>query len=205
MTEKFQYYRGYKFTLDEKTGYYLNSTLHIRMHRFVWVCEKGEIPKGYHIHHKDGDKSNNSIDNLELIDAKMHSKLHADQLTDEQREWRRNNLNTNARPKAVEWHKSEEAKQWHSEHAKEMIEKGIWNAKQEYVCEQCGKIFEQRKVKGHKFCSGACQQKWLRKNEPTGTRICVVCGNNYTCKVSSNSRTCSKHCSNILWHNPEMY
>ena len=37
---------------------------------------KGEIPKGMHVHHRDGDKLNNVIDNLELIDAVTHRRLH---------------------------------------------------------------------------------------------------------------------------------
>ena len=56
---KFAYFNGLKFTRDDKTGYYLNSTIRKRLHRCVWEYYNGEIPKGYHIHHKDNDKSNN--------------------------------------------------------------------------------------------------------------------------------------------------
>ena len=38
----------------------------IRLHREVWKYHNGEIPKGYHVHHIDSNKNNNSIDNLEL-------------------------------------------------------------------------------------------------------------------------------------------
>ena len=43
--EKYQYYNGLKFTRDEKTGYYLNATNRIRMHRYVWECINGPIPE----------------------------------------------------------------------------------------------------------------------------------------------------------------
>ena len=33
----------------------------------------GEIPKGYHVHHKDGNKQNNRVDNLEILSPKEHS------------------------------------------------------------------------------------------------------------------------------------
>ena len=47
------------------------------MHRYVWAKFNGVIKKGYHIHHKDGDKTNNHISNLEIMSASDHSKLHA--------------------------------------------------------------------------------------------------------------------------------
>ena len=46
------------------------------MHRYVWECNHGPIPDGMHVHHKDGDKTNNNIDNLELLAASVHSKHH---------------------------------------------------------------------------------------------------------------------------------
>ena len=45
-------------------------------HRIVWKRHKGPIPKGMHIHHKDDNKLNNDIDNLELIDPITHRRLH---------------------------------------------------------------------------------------------------------------------------------
>jgi predicted DNA-binding protein YlxM (UPF0122 family) len=46
------------------------------LHQDVWVASKGEIPKGMQIHHKDGDKENNNLENLELIEASEHGKRH---------------------------------------------------------------------------------------------------------------------------------
>lgn len=205
MHEKFQYYNGLKFTKDEKTGYYLNSTLRIRMHRYVWVCNNGDIPEGYDVHHIDGDRGNNDISNLELLTKKEHRQKHWDEMPDEKKQLYIDNMNETARPAAIEWHKSEEGKKWHSMHAKSMIENGQWHKKEKFICEQCGREFEQTLRRGHKFCSGACSQKWLRAKQPIITRTCVVCGKEYNCKQSSLSKTCSKHCSNLLWHHPEQY
>lgn len=33
----------------------------------VWTSFKGDIPDGYHVGHKDGNKSNNCLDNLKLV------------------------------------------------------------------------------------------------------------------------------------------
>ena len=37
------------------------------VHRFVYECFKGVIPKGMHTDHYDNDRKNNSIDNLQLL------------------------------------------------------------------------------------------------------------------------------------------
>lgn len=48
----------------------------IRHHRFVWEVVNGAIPKGYEIHHKDKNRTNNSINNLELIESSTHKSNH---------------------------------------------------------------------------------------------------------------------------------
>lgn len=48
----------------------------VRVHRFVWECHRGEIPDGLVINHKDGDKTNNSIDNLEVVTHRVNI-IHA--------------------------------------------------------------------------------------------------------------------------------
>lgn len=66
-----------------KTGWYLTVNLikkktrfTRRLHRLVYEAFVGEIPKGYHIHHKDGNKQNNHVENLQLLDVKSHHNLH---------------------------------------------------------------------------------------------------------------------------------
>jgi len=44
--------------------------------RWIWVREKGEIPAGYHIHHKGGDPTKNDIDNLMCVSAELHRRIH---------------------------------------------------------------------------------------------------------------------------------
>ena len=54
-----------------------NGTLHREyIHRLVWIDAHGPIPLGHHIHHVDGDKTNNAIDNLELKSENQHAKDH---------------------------------------------------------------------------------------------------------------------------------
>lgn len=57
-------------------GYYkvilcLNSVFsHARIHRLVWSAFNGPIPEGLEINHKDEDKANNALLNLELVTRK---------------------------------------------------------------------------------------------------------------------------------------
>jgi hypothetical protein len=45
-------------------------------HRRIWEKHYGQIEKGYVIHHKDFDKKNNSIENLECLTKKEHGEKH---------------------------------------------------------------------------------------------------------------------------------
>ena len=46
---------------------YKNGNKSYYVHRFVYECFKGEIPKGKEIDHVDRDKKNNNIINLQLL------------------------------------------------------------------------------------------------------------------------------------------
>lgn len=45
-------------------------------HRVIWEKHHGKVPEGYCIHHKDGNKKNNRIENLECLSRKEHGKKH---------------------------------------------------------------------------------------------------------------------------------
>jgi len=49
----------------------------ILTHRKIWMKYHGQIPEGYIIHHKNGNKKDNRIENLECISRKIHSFLHS--------------------------------------------------------------------------------------------------------------------------------
>jgi len=166
-----------------------NST--ILMHRYVWEFYNCKIPKGYEVHHIDGDKSNNSIYNLMLVSAHAHHVMHSEMLTDDERDWRRNNLNTNARPKAIEWHKSDEGRAWHREQYERT--KDVLHQQVEHECPNCGKIFMSELYT--KYCSNACKSAYRRKNGvDTVEATCVVCGRVFMTNKYRKSNTCSREC-----------
>lgn len=78
-------YRKNRFLSDriDKKGYnkvYLvddyGNHKEYRMHQWIWIAAHGDIPIGHHIHHIDGDPSNNCISNLIALDADEHNRLH---------------------------------------------------------------------------------------------------------------------------------
>jgi hypothetical protein len=61
--------------LNSKTGYYQSSIWGktYLVHRMIYMCHhKTFIPENLEINHIDGDKKNNRIDNLELVDHKLN-------------------------------------------------------------------------------------------------------------------------------------
>ncbi len=63
----------------DKEGYVLVKIAHkkwIRKHRVIWEQAHGEIPKGYLIRIKDGNKENYSLDNMELITMADNMRLN---------------------------------------------------------------------------------------------------------------------------------
>lgn len=67
--EEIAYTNGYIGIINEKGFRELK-------HRFIWRMHNGEIPLGSFIHHIDGDKSNNNIDNLVCVSREEHGILH---------------------------------------------------------------------------------------------------------------------------------
>lgn len=45
-------------------------------HRAVWIAAYGSIPKGMQLHHCNGDKTDNRLENLALVSNKRHQALH---------------------------------------------------------------------------------------------------------------------------------
>ena len=121
-----------------------------RLHRAVWEHHNGPIPKGYHVHHSDGDRSNNSIDNLVLLEGHDHLSEH---MNAPERVAHSKKVIEKARVAASVWHGSDAGREWHSEHGKD-----AWNKRglQTYICTECGKEFQTKHIYGvhdNHFCS----------------------------------------------------
>ena len=62
----------------DKDGYiYIRINSYIILeHRYIWSLHNGKIPKNMIIHHKNGNKSDNTIENLECLSIEEHGRVH---------------------------------------------------------------------------------------------------------------------------------
>ena len=194
-------FNNLSFRRDKKTGYYLSAKRMngkgVRLHVYVWEFYNGAVPKGFHVHHKDFDKNNNEPENLVLMSASEHSKLHGRLWTEERYDAHLKMLREKAVPKATEWHKSDEGRAWHREQYEKNKDK--LHMKMEFICLNCGKSFIAEKTGNNRYCSNNCKSAYRRKSGVDNeTRRCEVCGAEFTTNKYSKARTCSRKCSHIL-------
>lgn len=192
---------GYTFRRDKKTGYYLSSKLingkRKRLHVYIWEKLNGAIPKGYEVHHKDKDKTNNEPDNLELLSKSIHAKYHCDTASEKLRIFRSHNVQEKATPAAREWHKSKEGHEWHVQNGIRVMS----NRKPiKYSCTYCGKEFESTHKYGkdqNTFCSNNCKAAYRRKSGVDNVKKqCALCGNEFIANKYSEVKYC-KTCQKL--------
>lgn len=201
MAEKHQYFDGKMFTRDEETGYYLCSSKSVdgsrkRLHVYVWEYYNGPVPIGYHIHHKDEDKNNNDISNLELKLGVEHLSLHAKENFYRNHDKALQHLEK-IRPMTKEWHKGDEGRKWHKDHYEEMKDK--LHVDEEYVCVYCKKRFVGRMNGQTKFCSNNCKSRYRNMQGVDNIEAeCIVCGKKFIKNKYSKTQTCSRECGTKL-------
>lgn len=131
-----------------------------RLHRDVWEYHNGPIPEGYQIHHVDGDTANNDIANLECMPRKRHREEHAAAYAERGRSEKQVAHLAAIRASATEWHRSEEGREWHKEHAQRTLRrpgaaKPYSKSRYQGACEWCGSPFEARSPR-KTLCSNKC-------------------------------------------------
>ncbi|SFV61158.1 hypothetical protein MNB_SUP05-5-919 [hydrothermal vent metagenome] len=163
------------------------------MHREVWEHNNGKIPTGYHIHHKDKNKSNNDISNLELVEGKKHLSEHG-------KEWHKNNKEKSTQhikeivQKAKKWHKSKDGREWHKKHYENVKHK--LHEKEIKKCKCCKQEFEGTKGNSNIYCSNKCKSKARRDSGiDNEIRICEKCKKEFETNKYSKVRFCSRKCA----------
>jgi hypothetical protein len=63
---------------QDKRGYYEAGIKgrKTRLHRYIYEQAHGPIPRGYDVHHIDEDKTNNSLENLQMLLRSAHNSYH---------------------------------------------------------------------------------------------------------------------------------
>lgn len=148
----------------ESSGYYkINNNWNsdipnsLRLHRAVYEYYNGKIPVNMIVHHKDGNKQNNDIDNLVLMNNKDHSIMHSKNITEEQKQIRDKNWKK-ANKFAAIWHKTNPKS--HEVHVALGKKSWLKAPKRKRICIQCGKEFTTRGYRNSKFCSGQCKNDY---------------------------------------------
>jgi hypothetical protein len=67
---------NWKGGVSKNTQGYLVDSVKRYLHRVIWEENFGKIPSGLIVHHKNGDKTDNRIENLEIMSRAEHNKLH---------------------------------------------------------------------------------------------------------------------------------
>lgn len=192
------WYKGARYRLS-KDGYYhgpfdsrCNTTL---LHRIVYFDYHMCSIEKLHVHHKDENRFNNDISNLELLTPHEHSMMHIETHRESARK-----------------HMLPAAQKWHKEHAEEYrrycIEvnyprtKDLLHVKVEHVCLRCGKHFKARH--GAKYCSMKCLRAAYREDLKHYEQVnCEICGKPFMRdlwdhKERGLKRTCSRDCARQL-------
>lgn len=188
MTHQFHY--GRKFYLVKSRGYWRSCNKpRVDAHIWVWEYHHGERPEGYHVHHVDGDKSNNDISNLALLEASEHTRLH---MSTPERKKQSSEMANKFRHLTKAWHASKEGREWHRKN-------GIlcWEERQSFkgTCQECATVFE-TKVYHQAFCSNRCKSQSRRQSGIDDIVIgCFYCGVEVKKNKYSRIRFCGRVCS----------
>lgn len=190
------------FYKEADSGYYLGNVkipgrkrrYPMRLHVYIWRKYNGDIPKGYHVHHKDENKDNNDISNLELLKSYDHLSSHALKHS----ELSSLNMYEKVLPAAKEWHKSEKSTQFHKDHY-EKYTRGKWMEPVTKTCTICGKEYTVTHASAYKskYCSNACKATARRRSGKDNIEAtCQICGKTYIKNKYSKSTAC-KECNII--------
>lgn len=195
--EKEIVYNGVRYLKHPKQKYYYCSpTIAAKqysrcLHRQMWFDAHGEIPKGYQLHHINGDAFDNRLENFELVERVAHITMHMKERVAKNPEWF-SEFQKKGIKVAPEWHKSPEGIEWHRQHA---IKCGFGDRTYgEANCDHCNKQYTKQNT-FNRFCSNNCKSAWRRANKPDMKMVnCENCGVEFETAKYTPRRFCKASC-----------
>ena len=147
-----QWYRGTRYYL---CGFYFQRD-GVRLHRLVWSDVNGTVPKGWHVHHINHDRSDNRLENLALMEGREHAGHHGGEPTP---------ARLAAYQEAVPRLQAGNAKLTREQRSRAAREG--WIACREsmlgvIICAVCGKEYTTPRPTRTKFCGNNCKARDLR-------------------------------------------
>ncbi len=182
-------------------GYYCNRKGEM-LHRAIWVAANGPIEPGIEIHHRNGDKTDNRLENLEALSVADHRRKHRT------RGWAGWGQETRARASREQWQAREPYEMECEYCGKRFLTTGTRtrfcgpacraaNRRKDAAqcasaeCQHCGKPFL-RYRSGLRFCSRGCA--YAAKEKPRS--VCPVCGTEFRAYGAA-TVCCSRKCGNV--------
>ena len=169
------------------------------LHRAIWEFHNGQIPRGYVIHHIDGNPLNNDLENLVCLSRKHHGEEHP---FSEERYTRQVEHLNEIRQKARDWHKSAEGQAWHKKHGNG----GSHKSRQTYrkICKMCLSRFTSSEADAE-YCSRNCWDQAQYHTRRYQHQVpCPVCGEMFwQSKYRNKPQTCSRTCGRVIARSPQ--
>ena len=200
MIQKIIQYNGLDFYLNGKKRYYYHTYFlngkkkYKALHRLIYEENFGDIPKGFHIHHKDHNCFNNNPDNLVCIQGREHQSYHMKDKWKNDKKYVKKSLRhlDEIRLLASKWHGSKDGIEAHK-----IIGKKSWENRERMTmeCVNCGKSYKSFRPDSL-YCTNICFQKYIYKTKRHfEQRICITCKNAFETKKYSKAKNCSKRCA----------